>query len=174
MGAFWQPRLVLVDTETLETLPPAFFTDGVGEIVKYACIRDTALFEALEAGTALDAAHREETVLRCIDCKRGVVERDEREAGERKLLNFGHTLGHALERYYHYEGAYPRLRRGDRHGPYHRGVGGPGPDSARYAPASVGGIGALRPSLPRTRRTMPLCFPAWGWIKSATARPSTW
>ena len=104
VGAFWQPRLVLVDTETLDSLPPAFFTDGVGEIVKYACIRDEALFKALETGTALDAAHREETVLRCIDCKREVVERDEREAGERKLLNFGHTLGHALERHYRYEG----------------------------------------------------------------------
>lgn len=104
VGAFWQPRLVIVDTSTLETLPPAFFTDGVGEIVKYACIRDRELFDLLESGEALTPARLEETVLRCIDCKRGVVERDEREAGERKLLNFGHTLGHALERYYHYEG----------------------------------------------------------------------
>ena len=104
VGAFWQPRLVIVDTSTLETLPPAFFTDGVGEIVKYACIRDRELFDLLESGEALTPARLEETVLRCIDCKRRVVERDEREAGERKLLNFGHTLGHALERYYHYEG----------------------------------------------------------------------
>ncbi len=61
-------------------------------------------------------------MLRCIDCKRGVVERDEREAGERKLLNFGHTLGHALERYYHYKRPHPWLRCGGKDSPYHCGV----------------------------------------------------
>ena len=62
VGAFWQPRLVIVDTSTLETLPPAFFTDGVGEIVKYACIRDRELFDLLESGEALTPARLEETV----------------------------------------------------------------------------------------------------------------
>ena len=85
--------------------------DGLGEIVKYACIRPCPdektgerLFDRLERGEALSPANREDTVFTCIDCKRGVVERDEREAGERKLLNFGHTLGHALEKYYDYAG----------------------------------------------------------------------
>ncbi|MCI8553728.1 MAG: 3-dehydroquinate synthase [Clostridiales bacterium] len=104
IGAFWQPRLVLVDPDVLETLPPAFLTDGMGEVIKTACIRDEALFRRLETGRALEPDALEETVWRCIDIKRGVVERDERESGERKLLNFGHTLAHALERHYHYQG----------------------------------------------------------------------
>ena len=102
IGAFWQPRLVIVDPDVLDTLPPDFLTDGAGEVIKTACIKDEALFERLETGRALDRDQLEETVWRCIDIKRGVVERDERETGERKLLNFGHTLAHALERYYHY------------------------------------------------------------------------
>lgn len=111
IGAFWQPIRVLADLDALDTLPPAFVADGLGEIVKYACIRPCPdektgerLFDRLERGEALSPANREDTVFTCIDCKRGVVERDEREAGERKLLNFGHTLGHALEKYYDYAG----------------------------------------------------------------------
>ena len=109
VGAFWQPVRVLADMETLDTLPAAFLRDGLGEIVKYACIAPCLcggepLFDRLEKGDALSPGKRGETILACIDCKRGVVERDEREAGERKLLNFGHTLGHALEKYYDYAG----------------------------------------------------------------------
>lgn len=103
VGAFWQPSLVLVDPDLLATLPPAYFIDGMAEVIKAACIRDAALFGALESGPAAAPAHLEETIRRCIDIKRVVVEHDEREAGERKLLNFGHTLGHALEKYYRYE-----------------------------------------------------------------------
>ncbi len=109
IGAFWQPVRVLADMETLDTLPAGFVRDGLGEIVKYACIAPCLcggepLFDRLERGDALSPANRRETILACIDCKRGVVERDEREAGERKLLNFGHTLGHAMEKYYDYAG----------------------------------------------------------------------
>lgn len=109
VGAFWQPVRVLVDMETLDTLPAEFIRDGLGEIVKYACIapclcEGEPLFGRLERGDALAPEKRRETILACIDCKRGIVERDEREAGERKLLNFGHTLGHALEKYYDYTG----------------------------------------------------------------------
>lgn len=104
VGAFWQPVRVIADTGSLDSLPPAFVTDGLGEVVKYACIRDAELFGLLEKGNVLSEASRERTIARCIDCKRTVVERDERESGERKLLNFGHTLGHALEKYYHYSG----------------------------------------------------------------------
>lgn len=104
VGAFWQPARVIADTGSLNTLPPAFITDGLGEVVKYACIRDAELFGLLEQGNVLSEANRERTITRCIDCKSTVVERDERESGERKLLNFGHTLGHALEKYYRYSG----------------------------------------------------------------------
>ncbi|HIW73132.1 MAG TPA: 3-dehydroquinate synthase [Firmicutes bacterium] len=109
VGAFWQPVRVLADMDTLDTLPAAFHRDGLGEVVKYACIAPCLcggepLFDRLERGDALSPGKRAETILACIDCKRGVVERDEREAGERRLLNFGHTLGHALEKYYDYAG----------------------------------------------------------------------
>lgn len=104
VGAFWQPVRVIADTAALDTLPPEYLVDGLGEVVKTAAIRDAALFAALERGDALSREHREDTVAACVAIKRGVVERDEREAGERKLLNFGHTLGHALETYYRYKG----------------------------------------------------------------------
>lgn len=104
VGAFWAAAAGYRGYQHPGDSAPCLFRRRGGEIVKYACIRDRELFDLLESGEALTPARLEETVLRCIDCKRGVVERDEREAGERKLLNFGHTLGHALERYYHYEG----------------------------------------------------------------------
>lgn len=93
MGAFRQPARVLADLSTLDSLPPAFLTDGMAEIIKAGCILDKELFAALEAGDALSPARREATVVRAIAIKQGVVERDETETGERKLLNFGHTLG---------------------------------------------------------------------------------
>lgn len=103
VGAFWQPRLVLLDADLLNTLPPAVFADGMAEIIKTACIKDAALFDRLEAGAAHHSDELESVIAACVSIKRDVVERDERESGERKLLNFGHTLGHALEAYYHYE-----------------------------------------------------------------------
>lgn len=104
VGAFWQPVRVIADTAALDTLPAPVFIDGAAEVVKTAAIRDEGLFAALESGAALKPAARGETISRCIAIKKGVVERDERETGERKLLNFGHTLGHALERFYGYTG----------------------------------------------------------------------
>lgn len=104
VGAFRQPARVLADTDTLDSLPPLFLADGMAEIIKAACIKDAAFFAGLEAGDALSPARREDTIVRAVAIKQGVVERDETEAGERKLLNFGHTLGHALEKYYHYTG----------------------------------------------------------------------
>lgn len=103
IGAFWQPRLVLMDADVLDTLPPEIFADGMAEIIKTACIKDAALFERLAADAAHDPAQIESVIATCVSIKRDVVERDEREAGERKLLNFGHTLGHAMEKYYHYD-----------------------------------------------------------------------
>ena len=95
---------MLADTATLDTLPPDYLTDGMGEVVKTAAIGDAALFAALEDSDVLSYAHRDETIAACIAVKRRIVERDEHEAGERKLLNFGHTLGHALETHYRYTG----------------------------------------------------------------------
>ena len=103
VGAFWQPVLVLADTDTLSTLPQEIFAGGMAEVIKSAAIRDDGLFTLLEKSDMSDKDRLSEIIARCIDIKRQVVERDEREKNERKLLNFGHTLGHALEKYYNYE-----------------------------------------------------------------------
>ncbi len=100
VGAFWQPRLVLIDPETLNTLPDVFFTDGLGEVVKYGCIRSRSLFEKLERENARDII--DEVIYECVSIKRDVVQNDERDTGERAILNFGHTFGHALEKLNNY------------------------------------------------------------------------
>ena len=96
VGAFWQPVLVLIDPDTLNTLPEKFFKDGLGEVVKYGCIRSASLFERLENENARDFI--DDIIFECVSIKRDVVEHDERDTGERAILNFGHTLGHALEK----------------------------------------------------------------------------
>lgn len=102
VGAFWQPSLVLIDPDTLNTLPQRFFCDGMAEVIKYGCIKSLPLFEMLEGCDIKKEIN--DIIYRCVDIKRGVVERDEHESGERMLLNFGHTLGHSLEKFYHYTG----------------------------------------------------------------------
>ncbi|MBQ3928629.1 MAG: 3-dehydroquinate synthase [Clostridia bacterium] len=102
VGAFWQPVLVLIDPETLHTLPEKFYTDGLGEVIKYGCIRDRCLFERLEKENARDFI--DDVIYECVSIKRNVVENDERDTGERAILNFGHTFGHALEKLTHYTG----------------------------------------------------------------------
>lgn len=87
VGTFWQPAAVLCDTETLASLPPREYTSGLGEMAKYAFLgvgglRDLPLEDAVAA---------------CVRCKAAYVAADEREAGRRALLNYGHTLAHALE-----------------------------------------------------------------------------
>lgn len=99
VGAFYQPHAVLVDPLCLRSLPQAELNNGMAEIVKYGCIRDRALFERLEQ-RALDL---EWAVRCCIEIKVRVVRNDERDAGERMLLNFGHSIGHALERVTQYK-----------------------------------------------------------------------
>ncbi|MGN0550908.1 MAG: 3-dehydroquinate synthase [Acutalibacteraceae bacterium] len=100
VGAFWQPSLVLIDPDTLKTLPQMFINDGMAEVIKYGCIKSSALFEKLEKENAMDII--DDVIYECVDIKRQVVENDEREKGERMLLNFGHTLGHSLEKVYNY------------------------------------------------------------------------
>jgi 3-dehydroquinate synthase len=100
-GAFHQPRAVFIDTATLATLPGREYAAGLAEVVKYGAIGDAAFFERLEANAAALDARDEDALAEAIafSCryKAGVVARDERELGERALLNFGHTFGHALE-----------------------------------------------------------------------------
>jgi 3-dehydroquinate synthase len=107
IGAFHQPRLVLADTATLDTLPPRQFRAGYAEVVKYALLGDAGFFAWLDAnvgdvfagggaGAAASAA-REHAIATCCRMKAAIVARDERETGERALLNLGHTFGHALE-----------------------------------------------------------------------------
>lgn len=102
VGAFWQPILVLIDSNTLATLPQYYIDDGMAEIIKYGCIKDKALFEKLENENAMDCI--EDIIYNCVSIKRDVVSRDEREKGERALLNFGHTIGHALEKISNFTG----------------------------------------------------------------------
>lgn len=97
VGSFHQPCLVLADADTLDTLPQRYITDGFGEIIKHGCIKSAELFELIENHGA-DMNMIEDLTARSIEIKSGVVERDERESGERMLLNFGHTLGHAIEK----------------------------------------------------------------------------
>ncbi len=101
VGAFYPPRLVLVDPEALRTLPHREFRSGLYEVVKYGIIGDPQLFAFLERHM-FSCLRRDPTILsrvidRCIRAKARVVSRDEHESGLRETLNFGHTLGHALE-----------------------------------------------------------------------------
>lgn len=98
VGAFWQPILVICDPDTLKTLDKRIFSDGMGEAIKHTLIRDRSLFDSLAGGAPVD----EDFICRNINIKRTVVERDERESGERMVLNFGHTLGHAVEKVYNF------------------------------------------------------------------------
>ena len=101
IGAFHQPRLVLADTDALTTLPRRELLAGYAEVAKYGLLGDADFFAWLEAhGPALrdgDAAARIEAIRRSCAMKAAIVARDERESGERALLNLGHTFGHALE-----------------------------------------------------------------------------
>jgi 3-dehydroquinate synthase len=101
IGAFYQPRAVLIDVATLESLPEREFVSGLGEIVKYGAVLDAVFFAFLEqSAPALLARDRKaliHAVGRSCAIKAGVVESDEREGGVRAVLNYGHTLGHAVE-----------------------------------------------------------------------------
>ncbi len=95
-GAFLQPSAVLCDTDCLRSLPPEVFADGAAEAVKTGVLCDESLFALFEDGSLM--VNPAEVIARCVAYKAGVVERDEREQGERKLLNLGHTIGHAIEK----------------------------------------------------------------------------
>jgi len=101
VGAFYPPRLVLVDPDVLSTLPDREFRAGLAEVIKYGVIADAKLFRFLEENMARilrrDAKALQHIIRRSIEIKASVVSRDEKESGLREILNFGHTFGHALE-----------------------------------------------------------------------------
>jgi 3-dehydroquinate synthase len=114
VGAFWQPRLVLADLDCLLTLPEGERHSGMAEVIKYGVIRDAQLFAFLEEHIDNlfepgEAVHLRAVVRRSVEIKADVVTADEREDGLRRILNFGHTLGHAIEA----EGGYGALRHGE-------------------------------------------------------------
>ena len=93
VGAFWQPQKVLIDPDTLDTLSPRLYAEGMAEAVKMALASDEKLFAQLEQGDL----PVEELLYGALSIKKAIVEQDERESGIRKLLNFGHTIGHGVE-----------------------------------------------------------------------------
>ena len=101
IGAFYQPLVVIADMDTLATLPERELRAGLAEVIKHGAIADRGFFEWLEANIegllARDRAALAQAVRRSVEIKAAVVARDERETGERALLNFGHTFGHAIE-----------------------------------------------------------------------------
>jgi 3-dehydroquinate synthase len=101
IGTFWQPRLVWVDIATLETLPRREFLSGLAEVIKYGVIWDDVLFSFLEKNRdkvlRLDRSSLAHIISRSCEIKSEVVSKDERESGLRAILNYGHTIGHAIE-----------------------------------------------------------------------------
>jgi 3-dehydroquinate synthase len=101
VGAFYPPRLVVIDTDLVKTLPERQFRSGMAEVIKYGVIADPQLFAYLEQNMEKllrkDRDALDHLIPRCVEIKADVVCRDERESGLREILNFGHTFGHALE-----------------------------------------------------------------------------
>ena len=100
LGSFYQPNLVLCDVSLLSTLSDNVFREGCAEVIKYGIIADSMLFKSLSA-TVLSATSEnnqlEDVISKCVSVKREIVTKDEFDTGERKILNFGHTVGHAIE-----------------------------------------------------------------------------
>jgi len=100
VGSIWQPEAVIADTNFLSTLPKYYIQDGLGEAIKYGCIADAELFDILSSGFYT----YDDIIPRCVKIKADIVSRDEFETHERKILNFGHTFGHAIEKCEKYRG----------------------------------------------------------------------
>ncbi|MBR3737951.1 MAG: 3-dehydroquinate synthase [Eubacterium sp.] len=101
-GAFHQPILVLIDPCTLKSLSTGYFSDGMAEAIKMGCIKSASLFEKIAKNNLKEDLI--DIIYECVALKAGVVERDEKEHGERALLNFGHTAGHAIEKLHNFSG----------------------------------------------------------------------
>jgi len=105
VGSFYHPEAVYIDPDLLKTLDRRFLHDGVAEVIKYGCIRDKELFDNLSILKNDDELldHMDYIITTCCNIKKTIVERDEKDLGERMILNFGHTLGHAIEKYFNYQ-----------------------------------------------------------------------
>ena len=105
VGSFYQPLGVFIDPDLLASLPKRYLHDGLAEAIKYGCIRSAGLFAQLQSIKDDEEllANIEVIIKECCEIKARIVENDEFDTGERMVLNFGHTLGHAVEKYYNYE-----------------------------------------------------------------------
>lgn len=104
VGCFYQPKLVLIDPETLQSLSERDFYDGMAEVIKYGCICNTELFDELAGYYQREESEAaiENIIYLCCNAKRSLVETDEFDTGSRMLLNFGHTVGHVIEKSFHF------------------------------------------------------------------------
>jgi 3-dehydroquinate synthase len=105
VGNFYQPKAVFIDPELLKTLDSKNIRDGLSEIIKYGCIRDENILDELMrfSGDEELLNNIDTIIYRCCSIKKSLVEKDEMDFGDRMLLNFGHTLGHAVEKYFGYK-----------------------------------------------------------------------
>lgn len=105
VGSFYHPKAVFIDPELLKTLNKRFLHDGLAEVIKYGCIRDESIINQLMNYTNDEEflENIDSIIYKCCSIKKSVVESDEKDFGERMLLNFGHTLGHAVEKYFDYK-----------------------------------------------------------------------
>lgn len=105
VGSFYQPLAVFIDPDLLKTLEDRYLHDGMAEVIKTGAIRDSKLFhELLKYETKEELFQNLESIIfTCCNIKRNVVEVDERDTGERMILNFGHTIAHIIEKYFNYE-----------------------------------------------------------------------
>nr|WP_312576481.1 3-dehydroquinate synthase [Sedimentibacter sp.] len=105
IGSFYHPKKVLIDPSLINSLSSEFIRDGLGEVIKYACIKNSDFYELLDSIKSRDELLNkiEEIVVTCCNIKKEIVEQDERDTGIRMILNFGHTIGHVIEKYYNYE-----------------------------------------------------------------------
>lgn len=105
VGSFYQPKKVIIDPMVLESLEDRFFYDGMAEVIKYGCIKDKELFfNLLNYRNKSEVMKNIEYIIyTCCKIKKEVVENDEKDTGERMILNFGHTIGHGIEKFYNYE-----------------------------------------------------------------------
>ena len=157
VGAFWPPRLVVIDVETLTTLPERELRAGMAEVIKTAWIGDHELLSMIPSDVEkLPAEQWQELVMRCVAVKARVVSEDEREAGRRAALNLGHTLGHALEaatRYTHFlhgEAVAWGLLAAAKLGRRHDLLSGEGEEAIGAAVATLGPLPSLADIDPKT------------------------
>lgn len=96
VGTFYQPKLVLIDPQVLSTLKKEIYIDGMAEVIKYGCIKNNKILEMIKNNNY--KTNISDIIYECLKIKRDIVEKDEHDIGERMILNFGHTIGHAIEK----------------------------------------------------------------------------